>query len=126
MGSDTRLKKRSRFATIEDVFLEEFCEIVRKLDEITVHYDLPDHFDDNRERYPWSLPHLSRPSLYAARMWEYPFAILSAELKPGLRCVDVGCGMTAFTIYLKEIAGCDVTGVDPDIFDSGIRIGGMA
>ena len=52
------------------------------------------------------------------------FAILSAELQPGVKCVDVGCGMTAFTIYLKDVAECEVVGVDPDIFKSGVKYKG--
>jgi SAM-dependent methyltransferase len=57
-------------------------------------------------------------------MWEYPFALLAADLKEGMRCLDVGCGMTAFTIYLKEVTKCDVVGIDPDVFDVGVRYKG--
>ncbi len=98
--------------------------LVRILDKLTVEYNLPDHSDVNLERYPWSTSLLSTPAFYAARMWEYPFALLSAELVPGMRCADVGCGMTAFTVYLKGVAQCDVIGVDPDMFDTGIRYKG--
>jgi SAM-dependent methyltransferase len=94
------------------------------LDRISVDFQLPDHSDVNELRYPWSRGMLSKPSFYAARMWEYPYAILAAELSPGLKVADVGCGMTAFTIYLKEHAGCDVTGIDPDVFDAGLRYKG--
>ena len=114
----------TRFATVEDVMSEEFMSIIQVLDRIHVHYDLPDHSDVNGERYPWSVNLLSFPTFYAARMWEYPFAILSAELQPGMRIADIGCGMTPFSIYLKEIAKCEVVGVDPDLFDAGIRYKG--
>ncbi len=114
----------SRFAFIEEVMTAEFMQLVRILDHITVDFQLPDHSDVNQARYPWSVGLLSSPSLYAARMWEYPFAILSAELQPGMKCVDVGCGMTAFTIYLKDVAECEVVGVDPDMFRSGIKYKG--
>ena len=67
---------------------------------------------------------VSKPEYYAARLWEYPYAILAAELIPGLKVADIGCGMTAFTIYLKEHAGCDVTGVDTDVFEAGLRYKG--
>jgi SAM-dependent methyltransferase len=85
---------------------------------------LPDHSDVNELRYPWSRGMLSKPEFYAARLWEYPYAILAAELSPGLKVADIGCGMTAFTIYLKEHARCDVTGVDPDVFEVGLRYKG--
>jgi SAM-dependent methyltransferase len=114
----------TRFATLEDVMSEEFTPIIQVLDRITVEYNLPDHSDVNKERYPWAVRLLGFPAFYAARMWEYPFALFSAELQAGMRCVDVGCGMTAFTIYLKEVAQCEAIGIDPDVFDAGIRYKG--
>lgn len=111
----------SRFATVEEVTSEEFMALIEILNKITVDYQLPDHSDINQERYPWSAGLLNKPEFYAARLWEYPFALFSAELKPGMKCLDMGCGMTAFTIYLKEIAKCDTVGIDPDFFKSGIR-----
>ncbi|MDO8730626.1 MAG: class I SAM-dependent methyltransferase, partial [Candidatus Omnitrophota bacterium] len=38
-----------------------------------------------------------------------------------MRCADIGCGMTAFTIYLKKIAQCEAVGVDPDVFFDSSR-----
>jgi SAM-dependent methyltransferase len=114
----------SRFATADEVRSAEFAEINQVLDQISVGFDLPDHSDVNELRYPWSQGMLSKPAFYAARLWEYPYAILAAELIPGLKVADIGCGMTAFTIYLKEHAGCDVTGVDPDVFEAGLRYKG--
>ncbi|HVF21923.1 MAG TPA: class I SAM-dependent methyltransferase [Pyrinomonadaceae bacterium] len=114
----------SRFATAEEVRSPEFAAVNEVLDRISVSFELPDHSDVNELRYPWSRGMLSKPSFYAARMWEYPYAILAAELSPGLKVADVGCGMTAFTIYLKEQAGCDVTGIDPDVFEAGLRYKG--
>jgi SAM-dependent methyltransferase len=114
----------SRFAVVEDVRSPEFTSLNHMLDDITVRFQLADHSDLNEERYPWSKGRLRKPAFYAARMWEYPFAILSADLRPGMRVADVGCGMTAFTIYLKDRAGCQVTGIDPDAFDSGIKYKG--
>ena len=114
----------SRFATFEEVRSPEFAAVNEVLDRISVDFQLPDHSDVNELRYPWSRGMLSKPSFYAARMWEYPYAILAAELSPGLKVADVGCGMTAFTIYLKEHAGCNVTGIDPDVFEAGLRYKG--
>lgn len=114
----------SRFATLEEVRSPEFAAINKVLDQISGSFHLPDHSDVNELRYPWSRGMLSKPEFYAARLWEYPYAILAAELIPGLKVADIGCGMTAFTIYLKEHAGCDVTGVDPDVFEAGLRYKG--
>jgi hypothetical protein len=114
----------SRFATADEVRSPEFAAINKVLDQISVSFHLPDHADVNALRYPWSRGMLSTPEFYAARLWEYPYAILAAELVPGLKVADIGCGMTAFTIYLKEHAGCDVTGVDPDVFEAGVRYKG--
>lgn len=114
----------SRFATVEEVRSPEFAAINRVLDQISISFRLPDHSDLNELRYPWSRGLLNKPEFYAARLWEYPYAILAAELSPGLKVADIGCGMTAFTIYLKEQSGCDVTGVDPDVFEAGLRYKG--
>jgi SAM-dependent methyltransferase len=91
------------------------------MNTLSTRFDLSDHTDLNAERYPWSEGLLDKPAFYAARLWEYPFAIRAADLMPGMKVADVGCGMTAFTIYLKDFAGCDVTGIDPDIFDEGTK-----
>lgn len=114
-------KSAIRFATREEVMSEDFQALRNTLNRINVEYTLDDFTDINHERYPWAEGLLESPEMYAARLWEYPYAILSARLKPGMRCVDVGCGMTAFTIYLKEVALCDVVGADPDLFESGIH-----
>ncbi|HVG28587.1 MAG TPA: class I SAM-dependent methyltransferase [Pyrinomonadaceae bacterium] len=111
----------SKFATVEDVFSDEFAAINRDLDALSARYGLADHTELNEERYPWSAGVLGKPAFYAARLWEYPFALLAAELQPGMSVADIGCGMTAFTIYLKEHARCRVSGVDPDIFDEGVK-----
>ena len=114
----------SRFATAEEVRSPEFAAINKVLDEISVSFQLPDHSDLNELRYPWSRGLLHKPEFYAARLWEYPYAILAAELSPDLKVADIGCGMTAFTIYLKEHARCDVVGVDPDVFEAGLKYKG--
>src|SRR5687767_8420535 len=114
-------KPFSRFATVEEVLSPEFISINKVLDQLSVRFQLADHTDLNNLRYPWSVGMLNRPAFYAARLWEYPYAVLAAELKSGMKVADIGCGMTAFTIYLKEHAGCAVTGVDPDVFESGIK-----
>src|SRR5687767_4155858 len=103
----------SRFATMEEALSEPFREVSREIDRLATRYALPDHSELNRERFPWSAGILATPEFYAARLWEYPYAILSAVLQPGMICVDVGCGVTGFTPYLQEIARCQVIGVDP-------------
>ncbi len=111
----------SRFAVVEDVRSPEFLSVNRDMSTLSTRFELSDHTELNAERYPWSVGMLPKPAFYAARLWEYPFAILAADLTPEMKVADIGCGMTAFTIYLKEFAGCDVTGIDPDIFDEGTK-----
>ncbi len=106
-------KPLTRFATTEEIMTPEFMRLICTLDKIASDYQLEDFSRLNQARYPWVDGLLSTPSFYASRMWEYPFAILSAELQPGMRCADVGCGMSPFTIYLKDVAKCKVAGVDP-------------
>lgn len=114
----------SRFATIEEALSEPFRAISREIDRFGQKYRLADHSALNRERFPWSEGTLTPPEFYASRLWEYPFAIISAELRPGMVCLDVGCGATGFTPYLEEAAGCRAIGVDPDVFEEGVRVGG--
>jgi len=45
------------------------------------------------------------------RKWEYPWAVLSAELKPGMRVLDAGCGGSPFLLYLYK-RGLHCYGVD--------------
>ncbi|HSE17308.1 MAG TPA: class I SAM-dependent methyltransferase [Pyrinomonadaceae bacterium] len=111
----------NKFATVAEVRSADFAAINKRLNEISVDFNLADHSDLNKIRYPWSDGMLEKPAFYAARLWEYPFSILAAELKPGMKVVDIGCGMTAFTIYLKEHSGCEVTGIDPDVFEAGVK-----
>jgi SAM-dependent methyltransferase len=111
----------SRFATVEEVLSAEFVSINKVMDQLHVRFNLPDHSDLNRLRYPWSSGMLSHPAIYAARLWEYPYALLAADLEPRMRVADIGCGMTAFTIYLKDQARCEVSGVDPDVFEAGTK-----
>jgi len=106
---------QSRFATKEEIFCDEFNAINGHLIEINKKFNLSDHSEINEQRFPWSKGLFDKPSVYVSRMWEYPFAILSAELQRGMKCADVGCGTSPFTIYLAEVTGKDcVTGFDPD------------
>ena len=70
----------TRFATVEEVMSPEFSEIIHVLDDIAIQYQLADHSEINRVRYPWAKSFLRKPAFYAARLWEYRFAIRSATL----------------------------------------------
>ena len=109
----------SRYARRENIHTDAFQQIIADLNAISAsgRYTLPDHTRINRERYPWAEGMLSSPEFYAARLWEYPWAILQANLKPGMTVADVGCGQTPFLIYLKEKAGCEVVGFDPEYLE---------
>src|SRR4030042_3220278 len=114
-------KAACRFATQAEVKTDKFMKINKKIDQLTHEYKLIDHSDINRERYPWAKGLYHKPECYAARLWEYPYAILSANLKSKMKCLDVGCGMMPFLIYLRDIEKCDAVGLDPDFFNSGLK-----
>ncbi len=54
--------------------------------------------------------------LKGARRWEYPWAILSTDLEPGLCVLDAGCGGSPLPIYLAK-RGYDCFATDPDIMN---------
>ena len=108
----------SRFATVHEIESLPFDRISLELETIHHRYNLPDHGSVNRARYPWSKGMQAPPEIYAARLWEYPFAILEGEPE-GKTCADIGCGMSAFTLYLHACG--TVTGVDPDLFTQGVK-----
>lgn len=105
----------SRYATLEEIQSAEYSEINSRLNLLCAEYGLTDHTDLNRQRYPWSHEFLTYPQFYASRLWEYPWAVTNAKLNSQMKCADIGCGESAFTIYLKKVAKCDVTGFDHDI-----------
>lgn len=47
------------------------------------------------------------------REYEYPWAFLSADIRPGMRSLDVGGGLGGLQFAL-DLEGCDVTNVDPE------------
>jgi len=106
---------QSRFASFEEINTAEFEIINKRLVDLHNEHHLIDHYELNKERFPWLEQLKIQPPYYAARSWEFPFAILSADLQRGMKVADVGCGNTPFTAYLAEAAGNkNVTGYDPD------------
>src|SRR5687768_5862844 len=112
MASDNHYA--SRYATAEEAMASPFRAIIETLNNISGAFNLPDHRELNRQRYPWAT-FLRQPEFYASRAWEYPWAITEAHLEPGMKCADVGCGQSPLTIYLKNEALCDVVGFDPEV-----------
>lgn len=105
----------SYFAFYEEIFTQQFNDINKRLIDIHRENNLVNHEDINQERFEWYNKIHTKPGFYAARMWEFPFAILAANLKEGMKVADVGCGNTPFTAYLAEKVGAkNVTGFDPD------------
>ena len=112
------MKPESRFATKEEILSPEFSAINDALIFLNREYRLSDHTEINAARFPWSAGRYPAPSVYVSRLWEYPFAVLASGPLQGLKCADVGCGTSPFTLYLSQLAGpgC-VTGFDPDVID---------
>ena len=105
----------SRFATPKEALSTEFLTISKAVERFHHQYQMPDFSKVNKERMPWANGVLSPPEFYASRLWEYPWAILAAELSPGLDCVDVGSGTMPLPLYLKEIQKTHVIIVEPNI-----------
>lgn len=114
----------SHFATQKEILCKRYRTIWKDINYIHSSLNLPDHSEVNRTRYPWSKNMLTKPEMYASRMWEYPFALISSNIKAGDYCLDVGCGMSAFTIYLMDKIKAKVVGTDPDFFKKGVKYKG--
>ncbi|MEV6846617.1 class I SAM-dependent methyltransferase [Actinoplanes sp. NPDC051411] len=73
--------------------------------------DVRHRFDDeDPKRYgPFGF---QRNSL--TRIYEYPWAFHIAELRPGMRVIDVGGWLSGFQVTLSD-AGCEVYNVDPSV-----------
>lgn len=59
--------------------------------------------------------HAKRPEkiiTHWSREWEYPYAVINSEVKPGMRVVDLGCGGSPLIPYFVKRAGCAAAGVD--------------
>ncbi len=105
----------SRFAKFEEIFSEEYQNINTELIELQKQHNLQDHEEINKSRFHWAAKFAEKPMFYAARLWEFPYAIHEAKLEPGMKVADVGCGNTPFTALLaKRVGAKNVTGFDPD------------
>ena len=116
MEDRTDLRYTSRFAKYEDILTPEFKEINERLTAINKEHININHDELNKQRFNWFDKLETSNSYYGTRYWEYPFAIMAADLKPGIKVADIGCGTTPFTPYLSELVGKDnVTGIDEQL-----------
>lgn len=114
----------SRFAQYEEIFSEEYTPINNRLIELQKEYNLQDHETINKQRFNWIDKVSAKPLFYAARLWEFPYAIYEAKLQKGMKVADVGCGNTPFTALLAEQVGAEnVTGYDPDYIQDDSVVG---
>lgn len=100
-----RIERGSRYASKIEVFSDKFMQINQELLLLNREFGLSDHSDLNLSRFDWADKIKEKPSFYASRFWEYPFAIIEAELQQGMICADIGCGSTPFTAYLAKTVG---------------------
>ena len=117
------MTSNSRFAKADEIFSEKFASVNDRLAALHKKHGLQDHKQINESRFTWHNKITYEPMYYAARMWEFPFAIIESDLVKGMKVADVGCGNTPFTALLAELVGAqNVTGFDPDyIIDDSIE-----
>ena len=94
---------------MRDCESESFREIGKEMSKIK-HDSQPKWLEPLLE-----LIHQERPllfDLWHTRQWEYPWAVLSADLRPGMRVLDAGCGGSPFPVYLAR-RGLHCWGIEP-------------
>lgn len=64
------------------------------------------------EAHPYGSKYPETIVTHWSREWEYPWAVLNAELAPGMRVVDLGCGGSPLLPYLARERGCIGVGID--------------
>lgn len=62
--------------------------------------------------HPSHARHPERIVTHWSREWEYPYAVINSEARPGMRIVDLGCGGSPLIPYFARRAGCRCAGVD--------------
>lgn len=81
----------NRLLNLEEIEEPEFRSVLESLDEL-----------EARDAVSY---------LHPSKRWEYPWAMQRAELEPGARVLDAGCGDSIFPVYLAA-HGYRVTAVD--------------
>lgn len=59
--------------------------------------------------------------IHWSREWEYPWAIISSDVKTNEKVLDCGCGGSPLLPFLNQY-GCETYGVDPGLFEHFIPI----
>ena len=98
----------NRYLRDEDYALVSFQFIKKECDRVyhEVFGAFPSSYGTKRKNQ--SLIHWSRD-------WEYPWAIISSEVKKGEKVLDCGCGGSPLLPVLA-LHGCDCYGIDPNVF----------
>lgn len=100
----------SRLLDMRDCESSEFSQIYREISRIP-----------NRLQPVWFRPFFQIRAVrcklgldYWSRKWEYPWAVLNADLQAGMRVLDVGSGGSPFPLYLG-MSGCECYAADPSL-----------
>ncbi|MGQ9425474.1 class I SAM-dependent methyltransferase [Gilvimarinus sp. F26214L] len=81
----------NRLLDLEELTSPDFAAVLDELDTLT-----------ERESISY---------LHPGKRWEYPWALSRAQLEPGCRVLDAGCGASIFPVYLAK-NGYSVTALD--------------
>jgi 2-polyprenyl-3-methyl-5-hydroxy-6-metoxy-1,4-benzoquinol methylase len=62
--------------------------------------------------HPSHARHPEKIVTHWSREWEYPYAVVNSEARPGMKVVDLGCGGAPLIPYFVTRVGCQAAGVD--------------
>jgi len=98
----------NKFLKFEDYKLVSYQCIKKELEHIYVNVL-------KKTRQGFGSKSLYKSNIHWSRDWEYPWAIISSEVKSGEKVLDCGCGGSPLLPFLSKY-GCKAYGIDPDIF----------
>lgn len=94
----------NKFLTKKDYFLVSYQAILKEIEYLYIKVL-------KKKIHYLGSKHPNQVNIQWCRDWEFPWAIISSEVKSGEKVLDCGCGGSPLLYYLAQY-GCEAYGVD--------------